>query len=135
MHARGAGGGGGERESGGGEKKKKKKAAPPPATAGPGCQSCAHRIEKFREIHLVNSLLVAERVDRIEFCGARSGIKASRETDQNREANRARRQPKRHGRDLHSGKVLAFQIDDGAESERLADQQSEEKAKNAARRC
>src|SRR5258708_17702426 len=107
MHARGAGGGGGERESGGGEKKKKKKADPSPATAGPGCQSCAHRIEKFREIHLVNSLLVAERVDRIEFCGARSGIKASRQADQNRETDRTRRHPNRHARRLHSRNVLA----------------------------
>jgi hypothetical protein len=77
-------------------------------------------------------LLIAEGVNGIELGGTRSRIKASGKTDKNGEGNGGKNEPPRDGRKFDGIKILAFEIDVGAEGESATDEPAEQNAENSA---
>src|SRR6185437_6837267 len=89
----------------------------------------AARRRKFARTRL---LFIAQSFDRIEASGAGGGIESSKEADDNREGNRAEREPQWHGGDLHGRQTAAREINVGAKGERAADKPADEDSADAA---
>src|SRR6266568_4225263 len=79
-----------------------------------------------------NILLVTEGLDGIEARGARGRIEAGGEANENGEEDAEQNEPPRNRRNVHAGKVLAMQIEIGAESKSSADEPAENCSENAA---
>src|SRR5215472_5067996 len=80
-------------------------------------------------------LLVAECLDRIEARGARGGIKSCGKADENSKTDSKKDEPPGNGRNVDPGKILAMQVEIGAESERAADEPAEKRSKHAAEKA
>src|SRR2546429_308847 len=82
-----------------------------------------------------HELLVAKGLDRIEARGAQGGIKSCGKTGENCKTDSKKDEPPGDGRNVDAGKILAMQVEIGAESERAADEPAEKRSKHAAEKA
>src|SRR5439155_20339459 len=79
--------------------------------------------------------ILAKGLDRIEARGAQGGIKSCGKTDENCKTDSKKDEPPGDGRNVDAGKILAMQVEIGAESERAADEPAEKRSKHAAEKA